>query len=335
MIVMAPLMAVLALVGLAWLGTGVGLDVLFGVVIPYLALAAFLVGLVRRVLSWAATPVPFNITTTCGQQTSHSWIRSRELENPSTKAGVVGRMLLEVLLFRSLFRNVRQELITREGGGARLAFKTSLWLWLGAMAFHYSFLVVLIRHCRFFVEPVPGCLLLLEKLDGFFQFGSPVVCVSGLVLLGAVAFLLARRLAIPEMRYLSLATDYFPLFLIIGIALTGILMRYTSLRVDITEVKNLCMGLASFQPSLAAGAIGPIFFIHLTLICVLFAYLPYSKLSHMAGVFLSPTRNMVGASRMIRHDNPWNHPVKVHTYEEYEDEFRDKMKAVGIPVDKE
>ena len=62
MIVMVPLMAVLALVGLAWLGTGVGLDVLFGVVIPYLALAAFLVGLVRRVLSWAATPVPGSAT---------------------------------------------------------------------------------------------------------------------------------------------------------------------------------------------------------------------------------------------------------------------------------
>jgi hypothetical protein len=38
---------------------------------------------------------------------------------------------------------------------------------------------------------------------------------------------------------------------------------------------------------------------------------------------------------MIHHTNPWDYPVKVHTYEEYEDEFRDKMKAAGIPVDKE
>jgi hypothetical protein len=38
---------------------------------------------------------------------------------------------------------------------------------------------------------------------------------------------------------------------------------------------------------------------------------------------------------MRRHINPWNAPVKVHTYAEYEDEFRAKMKAVGLPVEKE
>jgi hypothetical protein len=32
--------------------------------------------------------------------------------------------------------------------------------------------------------------------------------------------------------------------------------------------------------------------------------------------------------------NPWNYPVKVHTYEEWEDEFRDKMKAAGLPVER-
>jgi len=36
---------------------------------------------------------------------------------------------------------------------------------------------------------------------------------------------------------------------------------------------------------------------------------------------------------MVRHINPWNYPVKVHTYEEYEDDFRAKMKQVGIPLD--
>jgi hypothetical protein len=55
----------------------------------------------------------------------------------------------------------------------------------------------------------------------------------------------------------------------------------------------------------------------------------------MAGVFLSPTRNMANTNRVAHHKNPWDYPVKVHTYEEYEDEFRDKMKAAGIPVEKE
>ena len=335
MIVWVPLIAVLALVAVAWLGAAAGLDVLFGVVIPYAAIVAFLTGVIWRVLSWARAPVPFNITTTCGQQTSLPWIQSSPIENPHTRLGVIGRMALEVLTFRSLARNVKHEFVSRENFEPRLAYKTSLWLWFGALAFHYSFLVVFLRHYRFFSNPVPRPLQMVETLDGFFQVGSPTIFVSGFVLLAAATFLLLRRLALPQIRYISLATDYFPLFLLIGIALTGILMRYTALRVDITEVKNLCMGLMRFEPDFTTGGIGPIFYAHLTLVSVLFAYLPFSKLSHMMGVFLSPTRNMCGASRMVRHVNPWNYPVKVHSYEEYENEFRDKMKAAGIPVDKE
>jgi len=56
---------------------------------------------------------------------------------------------------------------------------------------------------------------------------------------------------------------------------------------------------------------------------------------HMGGVFMSPTRNMKANSREFRHINPWNYPVHVHLYEEYENDFRDKMKAAGIPVEKE
>ena len=71
------------------------------------------------------------------------------------------------------------------------------------------------------------------------------------------------------------------------------------------------------------------------LVMVLLVYLFFSKLMHMGGVFMSPTRNMANTNREIRHINPWNPTVKLHSYEEYEDEFRAKMKAAGIPVDKE
>ena len=55
---------------------------------------------------------------------------------------------------------------------------------------------------------------------------------------------------------------------------------------------------------------------------------------HMGGVFLSPTRNLANNNRMKRHVNPWNYPVKTHTYAEWEEEFRDKMKAAGIPLER-
>ncbi len=54
----------------------------------------------------------------------------------------------------------------------------------------------------------------------------------------------------------------------------------------------------------------------------------------MGGVFLSPTRNLTADTRAKRHINPWNPKVKTHTYEEYEEDYRDKMKGVGITVDK-
>ena len=105
-------------------------------------------------------------------------------------------------------------------------------------------------------------------------------------------------------------------------------------KVDLVKVKGLMVKLFAFQP-VAVEGIGPLFYVHLFLVSILIAYFPFSKLMHVAGVFLSPTRNLKNDSRMKRHINPWNGGVKVHTYEEYENEFRQNMKEVGIPIDKE
>jgi len=331
-----PLLAVLALAFTAWLGAGSArVEPFFGVVIPYGAAVCFLGGLSWRVLSWARSPVPFNITATCGQQYSLPWIRSSRLGNPHTRWGVVGRLVFEMLLFRSLLRNVKHEWVEGDGGQApRLVYKASPGLWIGALVFHYSLLLVLLHHARFFLDPVPGWLNGLAAMDAFFRVGSVAFFLSGLTLVLAALFLLLRRWFTPWLRYLSLPADFFPLYLLLGIALTGGLMHYTPWRLDIPAVKSFCTGLARLHP-VAPSGLGPLFHVHLALVSVLFAYLPFSKLAHMASLPLSPTRNMPGASRMAHHENPWNYPVKVHTYEEYENEYRDKMKAAGIPLEKE
>jgi nitrate reductase gamma subunit len=138
----------------------------------------------------------------------------------------------------------------------------------------------------------------------------------------------------PQVRCISLANDYFPLFLILAIGITGILMRYF-IRVDVVAIKQLAVGLVTFSPRIA-GSIGPLFFIHVLLVCVLLIYFPFSKLMHLGGVFLSPTRNMANNSRMKRHINPWNDPnIKPHSYAAYEDEFREFMVEAEIPVEKQ
>ena len=334
---MLSLIAVIVLFLITWAGTAIGLEVVFGVIIPYLALLTFFVGFVYKIVDWSKSAVPFRIPTTGGQQKSLPWIKHSQLDSPANTWQVIVRMALEILTFRSLFRNTRMRL--KEG--SRISYQLEIFLWVGALAFHYAFLTVLIRHLRFFTDPVPFFVALLENVDSFFRvevlypniyFGVPGVYLSGLVLLAAVTYLFARRLFIRQVRYISLAADYFPLFLIFGIALTGILMRYF-LKIDVTAAKELTMGLVTFRPTIPEG-VGTVFYVHLFFVSVLLAYFPFSKLMHLGGVFLSPTRNLTTDTRARRHVNPWNYPVPVHTYEEYEDEFRDKMVEAGLPVDK-
>ena len=156
--------------------------------------------------------------------------------------------------------------------------------------------------------------------------------VTDILMLAALLYLLQRRLREPQIRFISLFTDYFALFLLLGIAISGVWMRYFA-RVDVVAVKQLALSLTIFSPALPKN-LSAWFFAHLALVSTLAAYLPFSKLMHMGGIFLSPTRNLANNNRMKRHVNPWNYPVKVHTYEEWEDEFRDKIEAAGLPLER-
>ncbi|HSO18090.1 MAG TPA: sulfate reduction electron transfer complex DsrMKJOP subunit DsrM, partial [Desulfosarcina sp.] len=251
---MVSLIAVIVLFLIAYAGTqqGTGLQVVFGIIVPYLAMILFVVGFARRVLGWARSAVPFRITTTCGQQPTIPGFKQAKIDNPSTTFGVIARMFLEIVLFRSLFRNTRMQL----NGSGKVTYQLELFLWIGALAFHYAFLTVVVRHLRFFTDPVPFFVTLLEEVDGFMrmevlydavQAGLPGVYLSGLVLLAAALYLFLRRVFIPHLRYISLAADYFPLFLIMGIALSGIFMRYV-VKVDIVAIKEMTMGLVTFRP---------------------------------------------------------------------------------------
>ncbi|MGD0282429.1 MAG: menaquinol oxidoreductase, partial [Dissulfurispiraceae bacterium] len=138
-----PLLAVITLILLVVAGVQfANLQFLFGIIIPYAALATFVAGIIYRVLKWAGSPVPFCIPTTCGQQKSLPWIKQNKLENPSGLPGVIGRMALEVFFFRSLFRNIKTEM----RAGAKVVYGSDKWLWLAGLSFHWSFLIILLRH---------------------------------------------------------------------------------------------------------------------------------------------------------------------------------------------
>ncbi len=264
------------------------------VIVLYAAAAVFLAGFLWRVLSWLRVPVPFHIPVTDGH------------------ASPPARLAREVFLFGSLFRNRQAELHP----GPRLVFGEEKILWLAAMAFHWSLLVILLRHLRFIGTP----LFFLQRLDGFFEIGMPVVYMSNVAIVAALAYLLLRRLLDARLRYLSLVADYAVLLLLLTVVLTGVWMRHVA-RTDIMAVKQSGSG-----PGLA-------FQLHLYSVCALLVSFPFSKLMHAPGIFLSPTRNLANNSRRVRHVNPWNAPVAVHSYPEWEAEYRDKIEAAGLPLD--
>lgn len=332
---LASLVLVLLIAAIAWIGAGAGLAPFLGIVLPYAAILVFIGGMIWRMVYWAKSPVPFCIPTTGGQEKSLDFIKQAKIDCPSDTWGVVKRMFVEVFLFRSLFRNTHTVILEDDpvNKGPRLVHFSSKWLWCFALIFHYSILVILFRHFRFFMDPVPACVTFVETIDGIMQIGSPRFYWTGGLALVALAYLLLRRLCDHKLRYISLMNDYFPLWLLLGIVCTGICLRYFD-KTEISQVKIFLMSLTHFSPVAPTGING-LFFAHLTLVCLLLIYFPFSKLAHMPGVFFSPTRNMPNNSRRVRHINPWNPPKQYFTYPEYEDAYRDAMAEAGLPLEKQ
>ena len=331
----ASLLLVLLIGGIAWLGACSGLAAIFGVALPYAAVLVFLGGTIWRMVYWAKSPVPFAIPTTGGQEKSLDFIKHEQLDCPDTSWGVVKRMMLETLCFRSLFRNTAASVHVEDpiSKGPRVTYHSSKWLWAFALLFHYAMLLIFLRHFRFFIEPVPSCVRFLESLDGIMQVGSPRFFMTGGLALLALCFLLGRRICDKRLRYISLLNDFFPLCLLLGIVCSGLCLRHFD-KAEIALIKIFIMGLTHFSPADATG-INAMFFVHLTLVSTLLIYFPFSKLAHMPGVFFSPTRNMATNTRARRHINPWNPPKQFFSYAEYEDAYRDAMAEAGLPLEKQ
>jgi nitrate reductase gamma subunit len=192
---------------------------------------------------------------------------------PITRGGVALRMAREVIFFESLF-------------------KGSLWTWLFGWLFHASLALVLARHLRYFTEPVWGWVVLVQPLGILAAFG----------MLAGLAGLLARRVLVDRIRYISTPSDYLMLVLLGLIAVSGLLMKYVA-RTDVVAVKAFFLGLMrlDWQPLPA----DPVLYVHLGLVAALMIVFPYSKLLHAPGVFFSPSRNQADDPREARHLAPW------------------------------
>ena len=178
----------------------------------------------------------------------------------------------------------------------RSLYRADRALWLGGWVFHLTFLLIILRHLRYFLYPVPAWVMTLGPTAGLVAF---LFLLPGL-------YLLARRLIIDRVRYGSLLSDYLMLLLLLAIAGLGLLTKYVA-PVDLVAVKVFLLGLITLRPT--AVPAHPLFLIHFTLVLILVAYFPFSKLLHAPGVFLSPTRNQADDGRRRLHVNPWDPPT--------------------------
>jgi len=231
---------------------------IFYTVLFYFATLVLLGGVAYRIYEYGRTPAPLNIPTTPA---------------PTSKGGVVVRMAREVVLFESLF-------------------KSNKWIWLFGWLFHVGLALVLLRHLRYFQEPV---WFLVEFIQPFGKYASFAMVVG-------LAGLWARRFLVDRVRYISTPSDHLMLALLIAIGVSGMLMTFVA-HTDVVAVKAFMLGLMTFdfQPMPA----DPLLMAHLFLVAVLMIIFPVSKLLHAPGIFFSPTRNQADDPRETRHIAPW------------------------------
>jgi len=233
------------------------LSIVFGILF-YLAALILIIGVASHIRRYAKTPAPLVIPTTPA---------------PTTRGGVAARMFREVVFFESLF-------------------KGSKWTWLFGWLFHFGMLVVLLRHLRYFTEPVWSWVAMMQWAGVYAGFAMAIGLIG----------LFVRRLAVDRIRYISAPSDYLMVVLLFVIGGTGLLMKYVW-HTDIVALKAFTLGLVTFSWSPLPS--DPLLLIHLLLVIVLMLIFPFSKLLHAPGVFFSPTRNMKDTPREHRHIAAW------------------------------
>jgi nitrate reductase gamma subunit len=224
----------------------------------YFATILLVVGLALRIRKYARTPAPLKIPVAPA---------------PKTRTGVFWRMAREVGLFASLFRANR-------------------WIWLFGYMFHVGLLIILLRHLRYFTEPVWFWVKIIQPFGVYAAFAF-VIGLTGL---------LVRRFVVERIRYISSPSDYLMLLLLLGIGLSGMGMKFLS-PVDIIGVKSYMLGLLHFR--ILELPTHPALLIHLGLVAILMIIFPISKLLHVPGLFFSPSRTQVDDAREKRHLAPW------------------------------
>jgi nitrate reductase gamma subunit len=137
-------------------------------------------------------------------------------------------------------------------------FKTNKLLWVASWAFHVSFLLVVLRHMRYFIYPVPGFIISLQDAGIYAGYILP---------LSLLLILFIRITGGKERLY-----NFFLLVLLLLTSLTGVLLK-TFYRANLVDIKAFVLGITTFSPTPLPDSM--LFIIHFILVLILVPFLPF------------------------------------------------------------
>ena len=218
------------------------MDYLIYVILPYITILVFVVGLIWRFRTWWSKP------------------RAKAVLFPaaSNRYEAAGRVVGDIVLFGK-------------------TYSVSKFLWAAAMIFHFGLLLVVLGHIRVITEI--GFLWSWLGLDeeGIDAVAHAMGMTAGVIMLTGAVLLTVRRFT-PNMRVISLFRDYFVLFGLLAIVMTGISMRLWA-PIHAEEVQEYARGVLTFSPAVVIS--NTVFLWHFFLAQMVIMYLPFSKLVHV------------------------------------------------------
>jgi nitrate reductase gamma subunit len=223
-----------------------------GVLLPYVAIIAFVVGMVWRIRTWRKLASPpmtlFPAPTDAGSNTRNT--------------------VKEALLFTSLFRGDRV-------------------LWSVAWVFHVVLALIFVGHFRVFANVDRLLTGAGMSDDAIHAMSGTVGGAAGVIILILVALLLVRRMTLQRVREITGVADYLALILIGLIIITGNVMRFAG-DFDLALTREYFADLATFGNTAGAAALrNNVFLAHLGLAFLLIMCMPFSKLLHFGGIFFT------------------------------------------------
>ena len=224
-----------------------------GGVLPYIAVAVFVVAMIHRIYKWKKLPSP-SITL---------------FPAPATSRANAANTVKEAVLFSSLFKGDR-------------------FLWVFAWGFHVILALIFVGHFRVFAN-VDGVLVSMGMSEeGIQAMSAGSGGTAGVVIFVTAVVLLVRRLVIPRVREITSWGDHLALLLIGAILITGNIMRFGPEHFDLTLTRDYFATLASFGSINGAAALeNNVFLLHMGLALLLVMYIPFSKILHFGGIFFT------------------------------------------------